>query len=83
MLKKINWTNKKKRVYLGMTMFYGFFALIFFIRFFLQVAASLGDPVKILLAAIVVWYMWVPTLMLIALTYVLLVYVFKYEGGKK
>lgn len=79
MLKKIKWTKKKIRIYLGMMMMYSFLSLVFFINFFLKVAVSLKDPVTIFLAAFVVWYMWMPTLMLIGLTYVLLVYVYKYD----
>lgn len=69
------WSNKKKRIVIGILMMYGFVDLAFTINFF----AQLGHPLASLVAMGVFNYFWVPNIMLIILSYHVLTKVYKYE----
>lgn len=66
---------------IGVFMFYGFMSLAFTIHFFLKVASRFDDEwISALgLAFLSFWHFWLPAVLLILLTYLLLTRVYKYD----
>ena len=73
------WSIKKKRIVIGILMMYAFMSVIFTSGFFL----NLGSIIDTLLAFVVFHYFWLPSILLILLSYHVLTKVYKYEGDDK
>jgi len=76
----MNWTLRKKRIILGNIMFGSFIALAYQFHFFIQICFQYNQwyiAMAMLLA--VYWHMWITSVVLIILTYLLLMKVYKEE----
>ena len=70
------WSNKRKRLVIGIFMMSGFLDLAYTIYFFSQ----FGSMESFFLGIVVFNYFWVPNLLLIILCYHVLTKIYKYEG---
>ena len=74
------WSIKKKRMVIGILMMYCFFSIVYTINFFIM---ALGSVSKLFLGLVAYHYFWVPSVLLILLSYHILTKVYKYEGDDK
>lgn len=73
------WSTKVKRVLIGLCMFYGFICFALTINFYF---VAVGNPVSVLMCMYVYYYMYLPALLLIILSYYMLTKVFPYGATK-
>ena len=78
MFKKLS--GIKLRIMIGIIMNYSFLCLAFFIYWWMSI--DFNNRISYIVVLFQYFYLWVPTVALIFITYWLLMYVFKYDGDK-
>ena len=80
----IKWSLRRKRSILGTIMFWSFVALAFQFHFFSKVFFQYREwYIAMFMLLGVYWHMWVPSVVLIVMSYLLLTKVFKDDENEK
>lgn len=74
---------KKLRTWMGILMMYGFLSLCAFLAFFITELLPKLSGFEIVEGMLLMWWAWIPSLLVIGWTYYMLTQVFLYEEGVK